>query len=267
MNEARPVGVFDSGIGGLSVLRSIREHLPRENLIYIADSAYTPYGNKSRELIEKRAVSLTEFLLEQDAKALVVACNTATAAAIATLRSMYSLPIIGMEPAVKPAIETTKTGIVGVLATEGTLESEKFGKLMERFGGTARVIIQPCPGLVEQVETVRLSSARTRTLVRSYLSPLIREGADTVVLGCTHYPFLISLIRDVAGAEISIIDTGLAVAREVGRRLDQARLLTGKESRGREGFWTSGSTERVGKSVSRIWGRGVEVKQLPESFC
>ena len=262
MKNARPIGVFDSGVGGLSVLRSIREMLPIEELIYIADSAYAPYGDKPGEFIEKRSIILAEFFLKQGVKALVVACNTATAAAISTLRSKYSLPIVGMEPAVKPAIETTKTGIIGVLATEGTLESEKFGKLIERFGGSADVIIQPCPGLADQVERARISSERTRALVESYISPLLKNGADTIVLGCTHYPFLIDLIRDVAGRRVAIIDTGDAVAREVQRRLEQEGLLSNRKNPGGEQFWTSGTRDEVQQTISRLWRKDAEVKCL-----
>ncbi|MFH1487605.1 MAG: glutamate racemase [Pseudomonadota bacterium] len=267
MNTARCIGVFDSGVGGLSVLRCVRNTLPKENLIYIADSAHAPYGSKTRDFIEKRSIALSKFFLEQEVKAIVVACNTATAAAISTLRSMYAFPIIGMEPAVKPAIRTTRSGIIGVLATEGTLESEKFARLLERFGGEADVIIQPCPGLVEQVEGANFADERTRTLVEGYLAPLLKKGADTIVLGCTHYPFLISLIRDVAGPQVAIIETGDAVAREVRRRLEQEKLLSENHAPGTEQFWTSGPPDGVQKTLSRLWDRGVRVMRLPEAYA
>ncbi|MCK5557406.1 MAG: glutamate racemase, partial [Candidatus Hydrogenedentes bacterium] len=169
MSFANPIGVFDSGVGGLSVLQHMRADLPKENFLYIADSGYMPYGDKSKDFIEQRSIALTRFFLEQGVKAIVVACNTATAAAISTLRSIYSLPIVGMEPAVKPAVEATRSGIIGVLATTGTLESTKFGKLLHRSGKGAEVIIQPCPGLVEQVEKAELSVEITRTLVENYV--------------------------------------------------------------------------------------------------
>lgn len=266
MSFANPIGVFDSGVGGLSVLQHMRADLPKENFLYIADSGYIPYGDKSKDFIEQRSITLTRFFLEQGVKAIVVACNTATAAAISTLRSIYSLPIVGMEPAVKPAVEATRSGIIGVLATTGTLESSKFGELLHRSGKGAEVIIQPCPGLVEQVERAELSAETTRTLVENYVSPLLERGVDTIVLGCTHYAFLTSLIKEVVGLNVSIIDTGPAVSRQLRRRLEKEQLLSVENTPGVEQFWTSGPQREVQRVISRLWNRKVDVLRLPKSF-
>src|SRR5581483_2637321 len=162
--STRPIGVFDSGVGGLSVLREIRRLLPGEDLLYVADTAYLPYGEKPPELLRRRATAIAEFLLAQDAKAVVVACNTASSAALASLRGQFALPIVGMEPALKPAAARTRSGAVGVLATAGTLAGEKFARLLDRFGRGARVHVQPCPGWVERVEAGELQATSTRAL-------------------------------------------------------------------------------------------------------
>ena len=211
MKSSKPIGIFDSGVGGISVLKRIRDELPNEDLLYLADSAYAPYGNKSESFIEDRSIFLTRFLVNLDVKAVVVACNTATASAISKIRSMFGLPIIGMEPAVKPAVAATRSGVVGILATEGTLNSTKFSILKQRFGKGTRLITQPCPGLVEQVEQGEFSESLTRDLVESYVSPLVKQNVDIIVLGCTHYPFLSEIIEEVAGPGIKIIDTGAEI--------------------------------------------------------
>ncbi len=263
--SANPIGVFDSGVGGLSVLREIRTELPNEALLYVADSAHIPYGDKSSAFIEERAIAISEFLIAQDAKAIVVACNTATSAAIAALRARYSIPIVGMEPAVKPAVNATRSGIVGVLATNGTLAGDKFAELAARFGASAEILIQPCPGLVEQIEAGELSSERSRSLVAEYVSPLVKRGADVIVLGCTHYPFLMPLIKEIAGDTVTIVDPSPAVARELRRRLENAGLLRSDAPHKKNLFWTSGSAEKNAPLISRLWGESVAVHMLPSS--
>src|SRR5574340_1478524 len=175
-DPARPIGVFDSGMGGLSVLRRIRAELPAEDLFYVADSGHAPYGGKSLQYIERRCLAISDFLVERGIKALVVACNTATAAAVATLRARYAMPVVGVEPAVKPAVERTRSGVVGVLATASTVQSARLAGLIGRFAGRARVVVQPCPGLVERIESGDLAGAATRRLVENYVGPLLREG-------------------------------------------------------------------------------------------
>lgn len=266
MGNNYPIGIFDSGVGGLSVLRWLRHKLPNEDLIYAADSCYAPYGDKTREFIEERSVSLTRFLLEQHSKAIVVACNTATAAAISTLRSMFAVPIIGIEPGVKPALSATKNGTIGILATRETLKSQKFRNLMGLLCKDRNAVTQECPGLVELVEQTDLTGRDTYELVTKYVNALISKGADTLVLGCTHYSFLAPLIQTIAGEEILIIDTGEAVARETVRRLDEAKLISESNKGGNEFFWTSGKAESVGTVINRIWGEAVTVEVLPEAY-
>src|SRR3989338_3866122 len=225
MTAANPIGVFDSGVGGLSVLREIRRELPGEDLLYVADSGYAPYGNKPAPLIEARSIAITEFLVSQRAKAIVVACNTATGAAIEMLRTRFPLPIVAMEPAVKPAAANTKSGVIGVLATRNTPASENFERLHARFGAEVEILVQACPGLVEQVEAGDLSSDQTRALIEQYILPLLERQAHTPVLGCTHYPFLAPLIREIAPS-VAIIDPSAAIARELRRRLEHVGLLS-----------------------------------------
>lgn len=261
--DERPIGVFDSGVGGLSLLREIRALLSNEDLLYIADSAHAPYGDKPAAFVEARATTLTRFLLEQGAKAIVVACNTATADAIVTLRSRFAVPIVGMEPALKPATHATRSSRIGVLATGGTLASEKFADLLGRFRGGHDVHVQPCRGLVEQVEAGALTDAATRALVEKYVAPLVRRGVDTIVLGCTHFPFLRTLIAEVAGPAIAIIDPSPAVAHELRRRLETNKLRSPVARPGTEHFWTSAETENTKRVIAQLWGADVDVALLP----
>lgn len=256
----RPVGVLDSGVGGLSVLRHIRQALQAEDLLYVADSAYAPYGAKTPEQILARTQAISEFLIEQGAKALVLACNTATAAAVSGLRHQFHIPIIGMEPAVKPAVAATKSGVVGVLATVGTLKSAQFAALLENYGQGVKVVTQAGVGLVERVEQGDLDSPETQRLLQSYLQPLLAEGADTLVLGCTHYPFLRPVIESLLQGRMAIIDTGAAVARHLVNRMTELGLLADRKDMGTERFWTSMGPEQLPQSqrvIQQLWGRGV----------
>jgi glutamate racemase len=223
--KSAPIGVFDSGVGGISVLREVQRLLPREQLIYYADSGHCPYGGKPREEIIARASAITEFLLARDAKLIVVACNTATIAAVEHLRATYPISFVGMEPAVKPAAALTRSGVVGVLATGAALAGEKFHKLLAAHGNGVRVITQPCPGLVECVERGDLAGAEPRRLLKQYTAPLLAAGADTLVLGCTHYPFLRPLLGELVGSEVALLDTGAAVARQTRRVLEREGQL------------------------------------------
>jgi len=265
MNAASPIGVFDSGVGGLSVLHEIRRALPGENLLYVADSAHAPYGDKSQQFIEERSIAITEFLISRNAKAIVVACNTATGAAITTLRSRFSMPIIAMEPAVKPAAANTQSGVIGVLATSRTLASDNFVKLFARYGEDAEILGQACPGLVEQVEAGDLSGDKTRLLLERYVLPLLERGADTLVLGCTHYPFLAPLIQQIAGPGVSVIDSAAAVARQLRHRLEAGHLLADESAAGTECFWTSGVLAKAKPLVAQLWRTETEVCALPAS--
>jgi glutamate racemase len=262
MANNAPVGVFDSGVGGLSVLGEIRSLLPHESLLYVADSGHVPYGEKSPEFIRERCRLIAEFLLARGAKALVLACNTATVAGVAELRELYpALPIIGMEPAVKPAAAATRSGVVGVLATTGTLKSAKFAALLDRFASDVRVITQPCPGLVEQIEAGELNSSATRTLLQGLVTPLLAEGCDTLILGCTHYPFIRPLLRELVPESVSLIDTGAAVARQLQRRLSEHGLLASRAVQpGR--FWSSGEPLRMQAVLPLLWGEVARVDRL-----
>lgn len=259
----QPIGVFDSGVGGLSVLREIRALLPHEDVLYVADSAHVPYGDKPPAFVRARSMALSQFLLDQGAKAIVIACNTATAIAIADLRAHFAVPIVGMEPAVKPASAHSRTRCIGVLATSGTLASDKFASLLARFGRDVEVHVQPCSGLVEQVERGALNSDATRALVEKYVTPLARRGVDTIVLGCTHYPFLRPVIAEFAGANVSIIDPNPAVARELRRQLERSHLRAPADHPGTEKFWTSAEPSSVQNVMIQLWGDPVAIMRLP----
>lgn len=266
MTAQQPIGIFDSGLGGLSVAQHICEQLHAEDLLYVADSAHIPYGARPTAFVIERSLAVSAFLLDQGAKAIVVACNTATAAAVTELRARLQVPVVAMEPGVKPAVERTLSGVVGVLATEGTLGSSRFRSLVERYGSEAEVVVQPCHGWVEQVELGELQGPGAEALVRRYVQPLLRLGADTLVLGCTHYPFLIDTIRGVAGAQVGIIDTGEAVARELKRRLLQAGLANQDSRPGEIRVWTSGKRRAIAPVLARLWGAPVEPKKLPAAY-
>ena len=259
----QPIGVFDSGVGGLSVLREIRRELPAEDLIYVADSGYAPYGDRPEEYVRERAIAVMEFLRTKGAKAVVVACNTATGIAVDALRARYDEPIVAIEPAVKPAVARTRSGVVGVLATTQTLAGQKFAKLVSTHAGDVEVLTQACPGLVEQVEAAAMTAASTRSLVEQYLRPMLDKGADTIVLGCTHYPFVADVIRDVAGREVTIIDSAAPVARELRRRLQVDSVLASDARRGSETFWTTGAPDLVQAVIEQLWDGKVDVRAFP----
>lgn len=256
------IGVLDSGIGGVSVLRAIRQRLPAIDLAYVADSAHVPYGGHSERFIRERSRRIAAFLIAQGAGMLVVACNTATAAAVPALRRRLGVPIVGMEPAVKPAAAATRSGVVGVLATVGTLRSARFAALLDRFGAGVTVLTEPCPGLVEAVERGELRSMRTRRMVARHLAPLLRRGADTIILGCTHYHFLRPVIEQAAGDDIVVIDTGDAVARQVQRRLADAGIEHGT-AQGNQRFFTSGEVQPFRVTLEQLWPAAGPVVALP----
>jgi glutamate racemase len=265
MSSDHPVGVFDSGVGGLSVFQRIRADLPHE-LLYVADSGHAPYGNKPAKFIVQRSFAITEFLLDQGAKAVVAACNTATAAAIARLRAHFDIPIIGIEPAVKPAVAMTRSGVVGILATGNTVRSDKFAHLLDQHGHRARVLVQPCPGLADCVEQGDLSGSHPRALLGRYLAPLLSAGVDTLVLGCTHYPFLMPLIQALTGPEVAILDPSPAVARQLRHRLAVGGLLADHGVVGNERYFTSGALEPTASVMARLLAEPVNLEALPERF-
>lgn len=260
------IGIFDSGIGGLSVLRHVHALLPDEELLYFADSGFAPYGEKPEAVIVERALAIAAFLLRFKVKAIVVACNTATAAAIAALRARYpQLQVVGVEPGLKPAAALTRTGTVGVLATEGTLASDKFQKLQQQVAETsgARFLLQACNGLADQIEKGETHSRDTALLVQRYVAPLVAQQADTLVLGCTHYPFVEQLIRNTAGKDVTLVDTGEPVARQLQRLLAQAGLLHPQAGRaGALSAYTTGSRSALQTAFRRLLDLSPPVEEV-----
>ncbi|OPX87779.1 MAG: Glutamate racemase [Pelotomaculum sp. PtaB.Bin117] len=254
MINERPIGLFDSGMGGLSVMQEVRRLLPAEDLLYFADSAYCPYGSKPPEMIRARVFAIGDFLISRGVKLIVIASNTTTVAGLDAARKRFHIPVVGVEPAVKPAVSVTRNGNIGVLATGVTLAGERFSHLLERFGDGVNVYTQPCPGLVELVETGMHESLEAEALVSRYLDPLLAREVDTIVLGCTHYPFLRPLLEKLAGSGVRVIDTGAAVARQVARILEEKGLAAKKKTPGRESFFTSGDPSAVEPVVRFLWG-------------
>jgi len=249
-----PIGIFDSGVGGATVLRQLHALLPYEDLLFLADQANCPYG--SRAIAELRALSVanTRWLLACGAKLIVVACNTASAAALHWLRAAFAeVPFVGMVPAVKPAAEQTRSGVVGVLATAATIEGELLDEVVMRWSGAATVVRQACPGLVEQIEAGALDAPATVALLERYLHPLLAAGADTIVLGCTHYPFLLPHIQRIAGPGVRLIDAAPAVARQTARVLEMRGELHPDRTRvGRITYATSGDRERFAQLLRQL---------------
>ena len=269
MASSSPIGIFDSGVGGLSVLRHIRAQLPHEHLLYFADTACAPYGDKSELVLAERALAIAGFLVAQGAKALVVACNTATVAAIALLRAHYpAMPIVGVEPGLKPAAALTRNGKVGVMATEATLAGAKFLLLREQISlnSPAQFLLQGCPGLADQIESGALDSAATLAMLERFVLPLLAQGADTLVLGCTHYPFVqaaIAAIAARAGAgELVLVDTGDAVARHLARQLAAAGLLQAAGAMpARLDGYASANAPALAQAFMRLLGVAVPVRE------
>lgn len=256
------IGLFDSGVGGLSVLTAVRRELPHEDLIYFADQKYCPYGPRPAEEIRALSRRIVQFLLEHDCKAIVVACNTASAAALEYLREIFpSLPIIGMEPAVKPAAQNSRTKAIGVLATKGTFEGGLFQNTRDAYARDVKVLIQYPPDWVDRVERGDVDSPQTRASVRSVIEPMRDAGVDELALGCTHYPFLIPLIQEIAGSRVTILDPSDAVARQTARVLRERDLLNRQEREGRQVYYTSGDPASFALVLEKLLGNQGEVHQ------
>ena len=257
------IGVFDSGVGGLSVLRAIRAALPHEHLVYVADSGHAPYGDQSEAHITQRTLTVGHWLAEQGVKGITIACNTATVVAAKTLREQTHLPVVAIEPAIKPAVALTRSGVVGVLATRQTVQSASVARLVDLYGADKRIVLQACPGWMEQVERADLHSPETEALLRQFIAPLLEQGADTLVLGCTHYPFLRDTIQRVAGEHVTLIDPADAVARELARRLADGQRLATQTAAGSVRFFTSGDVAQVQAVMSHLWDEPLTVQALP----
>lgn len=257
-----PVGIFDSGVGGISVLRAIREQMPEESIIYFGDQGHVPYGSRSMEQIQSFSEAITRFLLEHGAKIIVVACNTASAAALKDLREKFAdVQFVGMEPAVKPAAERTQTGKVGILATPATFQGALYASVVERFANGVELFQDTCPGLVQQIEQGNLNGAETRRILENALMPMLEKNIDTVVLGCTHYPFVIPLIQQIVGENIRVIDPAPAVAKQTGRLLEAQGMENKSESKGQVKFYTSGNPDAFKSLLPTLLGESAQVQK------
>lgn len=246
MASCRPIGIFDSGVGGLTVANAISLLLPNEAIFYIGDTARIPYGNKSKDDIEKFSLEMTKFLLDKDCKAIVIACNTASAYALEAVRNTYpDIPVIAMEPAVKPAIEQSKTGAIGVLATLGTLKSDRYSHLKNKFGQGIQILENPCLGLVDNIEAGKWNDQETVLLLENILKPMVDAHVDHIVLGCTHYPIVIPLIANIMGDSVQLVNPAPAIAKQVYRQLAERNLLcvdtNVKENSPKHIVWATGS--------------------------
>jgi glutamate racemase len=252
-SKLAPIGIFDSGVGGISVMRAIREAWPGEDIIYVADQAHVPYGPRSLEEVRAFSEAITGYLLEQGCKLIVVACNTASAAALYYLRRAFpGIPFVGMEPAVKPAAEHTQTGVVGVLATMATFQGALYASVIERFANHVTVLQDTCPGLVGKIEAGHLDTPETDIILKSALGPMLAQGIDTVVLGCTHYPFVIPSIQKIVGPHVRVIDPAPAIARQVGRVLESHNLTAGEGRMGKLRLLTSSDPSRLEKVLPML---------------
>lgn len=260
---AAPIGVFDSGVGGLSVVRELRRQMPEESIIYFGDQGHVPYGPRPLLQVREFAVEITRYLLARRAKIIVVACNSASAAALVYLREIHpNLPFVGMEPAVKPAAEQTLSGVVGVLATPATFQGELYASVVERFGAGVELLKSTCPGLVQQIERGDLEGPETRAILEAALQPMLRRRIDTIVLACTHFPFVIPLIQQIAGPEVRVIDPAPAVARQAGRLLEGRGLRLSPGAAGRSEFLTSGDAGAFRRIIRTLLGEVAAVGTL-----
>ena len=248
----QPIGVFDSGVGGLSVLHHLKAQLPHEQFVYLADQEHVPYGSRSAQEVVCFSQGIAQFFLQKKTKLIVVACNTASAAALSLLREQFDVPFVGMEPAVKPAASQTKSGKVGILATGRTFASARYARLTEQYAQGVTVWEDPCLGLVPEVEAGRLNSPAVRQILRQALTPMLAAGVDTVVLGCTHYPFVLPIVKEVVGTAVTIIDPAPAVARHTDVVLRRHKLLGSSFQVGKVQFVTTGDAPTYATQISQL---------------
>lgn len=255
-----PIGIFDSGLGGLTVLRALQARLPGEDYLYFADTRFMPYGDRTETFLHQRGMAVADALIARGAKALVVACNTATAVAADAIRARTTVPVVALEPGVKPAVRLTRSGAIAVLATTRTLASARFQRLVDQFAQQVHVIAQGCPGLAEAIELHGAGSTEVEELLDTYVLPLADAGVDVVVLGCTHYPWVAAGIARRLPAGTCLVDTGEAVARQLERVLTAAGLLVPNAGAGRLSLATSGTADQVAGTVARLWGQFIPVE-------
>jgi len=263
LTSLSPIGVFDSGVGGLSVLSAIRKQLPNENLVFIADQAHVPYGPRPITQVREFSEAITQYLISRGVKLIVVACNTASAAALHDLRAKFpELPFVGMEPAVKPAAEGTRSGVVGVLATPATFQGELYASVVARYANGVTVLQDTCPGLVNQIEKGDLDSPETRGILTRALAPMLEKKIDQVVLGCTHYPYVIPLIQEIVGPQVEVIDPAIAVARQTKRVLDARGSLASSAVPAALTYLTTGNPESLESLLPNLIGETGAVQAL-----
>jgi len=257
------IGIFDSGVGGLSVLREIHSALPSESVLYVADSGHAPWGDKPPAFVRDRGLAISRFLVERGVKAIVIGSNTGTAGSAEALRATLSIPVVGIEPGIKPAVAATRSKVVGAIVPAAVGGSDRLASLLDRFSSDVKVIVQPVPGVVEHIEAADLDGPELRQMVADYIRPMLVQGADTIVLGSTHYVWLKPLLAELAGPHVALIETGAAVARRLGQVLDE-RGLRAQGTRGPDRFWTSGDPVTSTRVISALLRTPVEVEQLPE---
>ncbi len=261
--KINPIGVFDSGVGGLSVLRAIRELLPSQPVIYLADQAHVPYGVRSLEEVRQFSHAVTRYLLMMGCRLIVVACNTASVAALKSLREEFlNIPFVGMEPAVKPAAEQTHSRVVGVLATYATFQGQMYNSVVERFAQGVTLLQDHCPGLVAQIEKGEFNSPTTERILRNALEPMMEKGVDTVVMGCTHYPFVIPLIKKITGPDVQVIDPAPAIARQVKRLLENRGWMPPAELAAGVKFITTGDAEEFSRLLPLFINENAQVMKV-----
>lgn len=262
-SSSNPIGVFDSGVGGLSVLRAMRHLMPAENVIFFGDQGHVPYGPRPLEEVRAFSEGITRWLLDEGAKLIVVACNTASAAALKHLRETFpDVKFVGMEPAVKPAAEWTRSRVVGVLATPATFQGALYASVVERFASGVEILQNTCPGLVQEIERGNLEGEETRRILESALLQMLEKNVDTVVLGCTHYPFVIPLIERIVGESVRVIDPAPSVARQAERLMDAGGVRNASTSLGRVQFYTSGDAGDVESLLPKLLGESGKVERL-----
>lgn len=257
----QPIGVFDSGVGGLSIAKSVAELLPNESFIYLADSLNAPYGDLTSEQIIKRVNKIAQWFIAKNVKVLMIACNTATVNAIDQLRTHINIPVIGVEPAIKPAVIQSKTKNIALMVTQATATNNRFIRLVNKHKQSANVHIQPCPGLVEIIEKGQIEGVSCHALLQQYLAPLIHSTIDTLVLGCTHYPFLSDKIKVLLGDNIALIETSTPVAKQLQKQLISHRLIASPQSTSQHLFFSTQANEQQNKIFSHLWKKSIIVEK------
>lgn len=253
------IGLIDSGAGGLSIFDAIQTLLPAESITYVADSAFAPYGNLPPGLVAERVLSIASSLVEQDVKAIVIACNTATGLAVSQLRESLAVPVVAVEPAIKPATQLSETGKIGVLATRNTVSGDNVRSLINTYGHGKRIFLQACDGLMERVEAGEWDTPETASLLKEWLDPMLAENVDTLVLGCTHYPFVSDVIRDICGPDVRLLNPADAVARQLMRVLQGGNLLSSQRGKGSLAVYSTRPGVNQSQVFCRLLGYPVQI--------